>query len=81
VRFIPGCSRWNGGETKEGVAKIILKEILKTKRLSKRQLSIRMGIPYQQVFRYFRKGWNPTLKTLERIAKALDLRVVDLIRD
>ncbi len=61
--------------------KIVLKEILKTKRLSKRQLAIRMGIPYAQVFRFFRKGWNPTIKTLERIAKAAGVKIVDLIKE
>jgi transcriptional regulator with XRE-family HTH domain len=63
------------------VVKIVLKEILKTKRLSKRQLAIRMGIPYAQVFRFFRKGWNPTIKTLERIAKAAGVKIVDLIKE
>jgi transcriptional regulator with XRE-family HTH domain len=63
------------------VVKIILADILKTKRLSKRQLAIRMGLPYAQVFRFFRKGWNPTIKTLERIAKAAGVKIVDLIKE
>jgi DNA-binding phage protein len=40
-----------------------------------------MGIPYAQVFRFFRKGWNPTIKTLERIAKAAGVKIVDLIKE
>lgn len=63
------------------MVKIILADILKTKRLSKRQLAIRMGLPYAQVFRFFRKGWNPTIKTLERIAKAAGVKIVDLIKE
>lgn len=55
--------------------------MLTKQRLSKRQLAIRMGIPYAQVFRFFRKGWNPTLKTLERIANAAGVKIADLIRE
>lgn len=63
------------------MAKIILKEVLKKQRLSKRQLAMRMGIPYVQVFRLFRKGWNPTFKTLERIANAAGVKIADLIKE
>lgn len=63
------------------MVKIILKDVLTKQRLSKRQLAIRMGIPYAQVFRFFRKGWNPTLKTLERIANAAGVKIADLIRE
>jgi transcriptional regulator with XRE-family HTH domain len=63
------------------VAKIILSEILKRQNVSKRQLAMRMGIPYAQVFKYFQAGFNPTLKTLARIAKALGVKVSELIRD
>ena len=65
----------------KGMAKIILEEVLKRRKLSKRQLSIRMGIRYEHVFRFFRKGYNPRFSTLNLWAKAIGCKVRDLIKE
>jgi transcriptional regulator with XRE-family HTH domain len=62
-------------------AKLILQKVLKAQGMSKRQLAKNMGIEYRHVFAFFRPGFNPTLKTLERIAKGLGVKISDLIRD
>lgn len=63
------------------MAKLQISEVLRKKAMSKRELAKRMGIDYRRVFSMFRPTFNPTLKTLERIAKALGVKVTDLIKD
>lgn len=63
------------------MAKLILGEVLKKRKLSKRQFAKRLGAHYHSVFQFFRPGYNPTLKTLERWAKAIGCKVRDLIRE
>jgi len=61
------------------MAKVVLGEVLKKKRLSKRQFAKNLKIEYSSVFRYFRDGYDPKFSTLEKWAKALHVRVKDLI--
>ena len=63
------------------MAKLLLADALKRKKMSKRQLAIAMGIDYRRVFSFFRPSFNPTLKTLERLAAAIGVKVTELIRD
>lgn len=56
-------------------------EILRKKKMSKRRLAMALGIDYRRVFSYFRPSFNPTLKTLDRLAKALGVKIADLLRD
>lgn len=63
------------------MARLILKKVLKAQRMSKRQLAKNMGIEYRHVFAFFRPGFNPTLKTLERIAKGMGVKIADLIKE
>lgn len=63
------------------MAKIILAAVLKRKRLSKRQFAKRLGISYHNVFRYFHEGYDPKFSLLCRWAKALGVRVRDLIEE
>jgi transcriptional regulator with XRE-family HTH domain len=63
------------------MAKFVLAKVLKRKRLSKRQLAKLMGKPYFSVFRLFRTGYNPTLKSMNEIAEALQCRVRDLLEE
>jgi transcriptional regulator with XRE-family HTH domain len=55
-----------------------LAEVLRRKKVSKRQLSIRLGIKYGNVFRYFSPSYDPKLSMLKAWAKALGCRVRDL---
>jgi transcriptional regulator with XRE-family HTH domain len=63
------------------MAKLILKEVLIKKNVSKRQFSKRLGIPYKYVFRYFREGYDPKLSTLAAWAKALEVKISALYRE
>jgi transcriptional regulator with XRE-family HTH domain len=63
------------------MAKIVLEEVLKSKKLSKRQFAKKLGIIYSNVFRLFRADCNPRFSTLEEWAKVLGVKVTDLIRD
>lgn len=40
-----------------------------------------IGIDYPTVFRYFRPGYDPKLSTLHKWAKALKIKVRDLIKE
>lgn len=61
------------------MAKVLLAETLKKKKMSKRSFSKLLGVDYSSVFRYFRKGYDPKFSTLEKWAKVLRIRIVDLI--
>lgn len=63
------------------VPKLLLKEILERRGLSKRQFAKRLGVEYNNVFRYFRKGYDPRLSTLKRWADVLGCRIQDLFQD
>ncbi len=60
------------------MVKLRLAEVLQRKGLSKRQFAKRLKVNYSGVFRYFRKGYDPKLSTLEKWAKALKCRIRDL---
>ena len=62
-------------------AKLILEKVLKKKGMSKYEFSKRLGITTSNSARYFRKGFNPTLKTLNRWAEVLECKVSDLIEE
>ncbi len=63
------------------MAKFILAKRLKEMGMSKRQLALGIGMNYPQVFRLFRKGYDPKLSLLAKCSKFLKLRVRDLIED
>ncbi|MGZ3686660.1 MAG: helix-turn-helix domain-containing protein [Bdellovibrionota bacterium] len=63
------------------MAKLLLADVLKKKKLSKRQFAKRLGIPYHYVFRYFRAGYDPKLSTVEIWARTLKVRMRDLFKD
>ena len=56
-----------------------IKIILKEKGVSQNELAERLGVTHAVVSRSI--AGNPTLKTLHAIAKALDVRVSDLIEE
>ena len=58
--------------------KILLGEILHKRNLSIRQASILSGISKSTVQRIANEEISPTLKTLELIAKGLNIRICDL---
>lgn len=58
-----------------------LAEVLKKKGISKRRFAKMLGVQYAGVFRYFRPGYDPKLSTLTRWAKALKVKVRDLIKE
>jgi transcriptional regulator with XRE-family HTH domain len=55
-----------------------VREICKEKRVSMADIAKRMGITYQAL--YASVEGNPSLSTLERIADALGVEVVELLR-
>jgi transcriptional regulator with XRE-family HTH domain len=61
------------------MAKHILAEVLKKKKLSKRQFAKLIGLRYEHVFRYFRAGYDPKLSVLTLWATALKMTVKSLI--
>lgn len=73
--------RYVGPIQNEGMARLALAKVLKRKKLSKRQFAIRLGMDPKHTPRFFRKGYNPTLKTMERWAKAIGCRIRDLIEE
>lgn len=63
------------------MAKLILGAVLKKMGISKRQFAKRIGCHYNNVWRYFRPGYDPKLSTLSLWAKSLGCRVRDLIKE
>ncbi|MBT9857551.1 helix-turn-helix domain-containing protein [Blautia faecis] len=58
--------------------KILLTQIMYEKNVSVRQLSNMTGIPKSTINNIMIEKYSPTLDNLERIAKALKVRMVDL---
>lgn len=63
------------------MARLILAEMLKKKRVSKLEFGRRLGIRPEHVFRLFREGVDPRLSALTKYARALKCRVRDLIAE
>lgn len=63
------------------MARLILAEMLKKRRISKQEFGRRLGIRPEHVYRLFRPGVDPRLSALNRYARALKCKVRDLIRD
>jgi len=62
--------------------KIILDEVLKRKKISKRQFSRMLGLSaYHNVFRLFHADHNPRFSTLVKWARLLKVKVRDLIKE
>ena len=59
--------------------KLVLEKIRKKRKLSKREFSKRIKMPYKNVWRVFRPNHNPRFKDLIRYAKGLECKVRDLI--
>lgn len=60
------------------MAKFILGDVLKKKSWSKRRFAMELDERYSDVFRYFRKGYDPKLSKLSKFAKALKCKISDL---
>jgi len=63
------------------MAKLLLAAILKKKGISKRQFAKRLSMEYDNVFRFFRPGYDPKLSVLEKWAKVLGVRMRDLFKE
>jgi len=63
------------------MAKVILVEVLKKKKISKRAFGRMIGAREDNVWRIFRPGYNPKFSTLQAWAKALKIKVRDLIKE
>lgn len=63
------------------MVKLTLGEVLKRKKISKRQFAKRIKKDYSSVFRYFRPGYDPKLSMLALWAKAIGVKIKDLYRD
>lgn len=67
-------------EKYSGVAKRI-EDLLYLKKMTQRELADKLGIRAQTLSVWLREKRNPKMKTIERIAKALDVPIKELIED
>jgi DNA-binding Xre family transcriptional regulator len=63
------------------MARVVLNEILKKKRISRYAFAKRLGIDYKNTPRMFHDGFNPRVSDLARYAKAIGCKVRDLIKE
>ena len=63
------------------MSRIILADVLKKKRISKREFGRRLGIDPKNVFRLFKATADPRFSELRRYAKAIGCKVRELIKD
>jgi len=61
--------------------KLKLETILQKKKISKYRFAQMLGLPTSSIFRYFKPDYDPKLSTLEKWAKALELKVRDLLEE
>jgi DNA-binding Xre family transcriptional regulator len=61
------------------VMKLKIEAILQKKKISKYRLAQLLDVPTSTVFRYFKAEYDPKLSTLEKVAKALEVKVRDLL--
>lgn len=62
-------------------AKLKLKKVLKNYKITQYELSKRLDVPTNYVTKIVKPNFNPTLKTLKKLAKAIGCKVSDLIDD
>ncbi len=60
------------------MVKLKLEAILKEKKISKRGFAKMLGIDYANVFRFFRKDYDPKLSMLDLWAHILKVEIDDL---
>ena len=60
------------------VMKILLSEIMYSKNISVRQLSVRSGISKPTIDNIMNEVYSPTMENMELLAKALKVRITDL---
>lgn len=65
----------------KGKTTLLLASVLKKKKISKRKFAKLINKDYAGVFRYFRKGYDPKLSTLDQWARALNVRISDLFKE
>ena len=63
------------------MVKLRLAALLKEKKISKRGFAKMLGIDYANVFRFFRKDYDPKISTLEEWAGILGVRIRDLYEE
>jgi transcriptional regulator with XRE-family HTH domain len=63
------------------MARLNLAQVLKKKQITKYKFAALLRTNYANVFRHFRPGANPTLKTLNLWAKVLGVKVRDLLKE
>lgn len=60
------------------MVKLRLEAILEEKGISKRGFAKMLGIDYANVFRFFRKEYDPKLSTLEEWGRILEVKIAEL---
>lgn len=63
------------------MAKLVLKEVLDKKKISHRQFAKLLKSDSGSLGKYLRGEGNPTLETLEKWAKVLNIKVRDLLKE
>lgn len=59
----------------------MLKQLRKARGLTQKDLAKRVGITQQAIARYEAQERTPSLRVLKRLAKALDVDMVELLND
>lgn len=59
----------------------IIKELIREKKISISTLSKKSGITRNYIYTLLNKNHNPTVKTLEKLSKALDINIEDLFKN
>ena len=68
----------NDGVFVGGTMKILLKEVMEAKNITYRYLEKKTGIPKSTLYEISSEHVSPTIGTLERIAKGLEIKISDL---
>lgn len=63
------------------MAKLVIEQVLKKKKITKYRFAQLLGLPTPSVFRFFRPNYDPKLSTLEKWADVLDVKIKDLYID
>jgi transcriptional regulator with XRE-family HTH domain len=63
------------------MARLALKEILAEREISHRKFAEMVKMDRNVLLKYLREGANPTMQTLARFAKALNVSICKLIKE
>lgn len=63
------------------MVRLVVRQLLKKKGISVRKFAKMIKSDYPSMFRALKPTANPTLRTMEKWAKALDVKIFDLFQE